>query len=260
MRQHPVEESAGWQEKVVLAYIDEPPFGMPGPNGQARGCDVDLAMTVLRGIGVRSIEMRLATFAELVPGVCAGRWTINAPLFVTPQRAAAVAFSRPVWALDDGFIVRARNRAQIDGYRSIAAQGLRLGVVTAQVQRDSALAAGVSIDRIIEFATQHAAIAALLAGQVDAYASTALGNRHFVRELGNAELTAVDAAVAPSSRRVSPPIGAYSFAHRSAELRERFDQYLATHLGSAAHRERMASFGLCAREIDPIDPQVSTQR
>ena len=85
MRQHLVDDGTAWRERVVLAYIDEPPFGMPGPDGQARGCDVDLAMTVLHGIGVRHIEMRLTTFAELLPGVCAGRWTINTPLFVTPR-------------------------------------------------------------------------------------------------------------------------------------------------------------------------------
>jgi Bacterial extracellular solute-binding proteins, family 3 len=109
-----------WRDKVVFAYIDEPPFARPRSNGEAVGCDVDLAMTVLRAIGVRTVETKVTTFAELLPGIAAGRWTMNVPLFVTPQRAALVAFSRPVWALHDGLIVPAGNPKRLDGYRAIA--------------------------------------------------------------------------------------------------------------------------------------------
>jgi len=67
-----------------------------------RLADVELAEAVLREIGVTRIKHRLTTFSELLPGVEAGRWDMNVPLFVTPERAARVAFSVPVWAIGDG--------------------------------------------------------------------------------------------------------------------------------------------------------------
>jgi polar amino acid transport system substrate-binding protein len=88
--------------KVTIAYIEEPPFGWTEQGGTATGADVELAEAVLREIGVTRIKHRLTTFSELLPGVEAGRWDMNVPLFVTPERAARVAFSVPVWAIGDG--------------------------------------------------------------------------------------------------------------------------------------------------------------
>lgn len=87
--------------KVTIAYIDEPPFGWTKTDGLATGADIDLADEVLRAIGVTRIEHRLTTFSELLPGVEAGRWDMNVPLFVTPERSQMVAFSMPVWAIGD---------------------------------------------------------------------------------------------------------------------------------------------------------------
>ena len=63
--------------------------------------DFGLAAGRNRAIGIKEVVTHLTTFAELLPGVAAGRWTLNVPLFVTPQRAALVSVSRPVWALQD---------------------------------------------------------------------------------------------------------------------------------------------------------------
>ena len=244
-----------WRDCVVLAYIDEPPFAKPDAEAGAAGCDVDLAITVLKTIGVKRVETCLTTFAELIPGVAAHRWDINVPLFVTAERSKVVAFSRPVWALHDGFIVMAGNPGGLKSYRAVAsALGARLGVITGQVQHLAALDAGVLPDQIHQFETQHVAVDALRMGQIDAYVSTALGNRTFVRELGDRRLQAVALENdAPAIKR-PPPVGAFSFALGNTELRERFDTCLEQYLGSPAHRERMAVYGLAETEIDPILP------
>jgi hypothetical protein len=79
--------------KVTIAYIEEPPFGWQEPDRTITGADIELADRVLRAIGVSRIEHHLTTFSELLPGVEAGRWEMNVPLFVTPERASKVAFS-----------------------------------------------------------------------------------------------------------------------------------------------------------------------
>lgn len=239
-----------WREHTIFAFIDEPPFARPLRDGGAEGCDVELACTVLSMLGVRRIELRLTTFAELLPGVAAGRWHVNTPLFVTAERARQVAFSRPVWALDDGFIVRAGNPMGLDSYRAIARCGARLGVVKGQVQHGSALAAGVAPQRIHTYATQHEVVQAMLAGEIDAYASTAVGNRMFAAALGDARIT----AVGPQSPSRAAPVGAFSFALEARELRASFDDVLTRHLGSSAHRAAAAHWGLGSAEIDPVAP------
>lgn len=59
-------------------------------------------------------------------------------LFVTPERQRVAIFSRPIWSLSDGLLVRRGNPARITGYRSLAAQGLRLGAIGADPARDGA--------------------------------------------------------------------------------------------------------------------------
>ena len=238
--------------KVTIAYLDEPPFGWTAPDGTATGADIDLAGEILRAIGVTRIEHHLTTFNELLPGVAAGRWDMNVPLFVTPERAAMVAFSAPVWGIADGFLVRAGNPMQLVSYASLAAHpDARLGVITGQVQHDSAKAAGVREHQITLFDRQADAIEAVIAGTVDAYASTALGNRIVANRIDGASLEAVaHEAVADGIPR-RPPLGAFSFNRQNNALLDAVNRQLRVYLGSAAHRARMAEFGLSSAEIDP---------
>jgi len=241
-----------WREKVVLAYIDEPPFGMSNQSGSASGSDIELAEEILRSIGVRSVECRLTTFSELLPGVAAGRWDISVPLFVTAERAELVVFGVPVWALYDGFLVRAGNPKHLTSYEGLARAGdALLGVITGQVQHDAARRAGVPESRIKQYLHQQEAIDALLEGRIDAYASTALGNRTLVRHIGNAALSAISHDLTAATP-YAPPKGAFSFAKVNVALRNEFDIQLRKYLGSLDHRSKMGRYGLTATEIDPV--------
>jgi polar amino acid transport system substrate-binding protein len=124
--------------------------------------------------------------------------------------------------------------------------------VSGQVQQHAALRAGVLPDRVRVFTTQAQTIDALLAGAIDAYASTAVGNRTLVRQLGHEGLRAVDDASPHTRSRGGAPLGAYCFHHANVRLREAFDAFLLQYLGSAAHRAQVASHGLSAAEIDPV--------
>jgi polar amino acid transport system substrate-binding protein len=236
--------------KVSIAYIEEPPFGWT-QEGVATGADLDLADVILRAAGVTEIEHRLTTFGELLPGVQRGRWDMNVPLFVTPQRMIDVDFSVPVWAIDDGLLVRAGNPRALDGYGSVArCADARLGVIVGQVQHQSAGSNGVREEQISLFATQSEAIDALLAGKIDAYASTLLGNRLLANRIGSSLVEAVsDNGVCAGGQR--PPAGAFSFRKGNRALLEAVNQQLRLYLGSADHRQRMARFGLTKTEIDP---------
>lgn len=238
--------------KVTIAYIDEPPFGWTEPGGTASGADIELADVVLRAIGVTRIEHRLTTFSELLPGVAAGRWDMNVPLFITPERARSVAFSVPVWGIGDGFLVRAGNPKGLNNYTSLAKRSdARLGIIAGQVQHDSAKRAGVSEGQITVFAQQADAIDAVLSGTVDAYASTALGNRIVVDRIGGSALEAVPHEPEANGTQRKPPFGAFSFNPQNSALLNAVNRQLRSYLGSPDHRARMAVFGLSYNEIDP---------
>jgi polar amino acid transport system substrate-binding protein len=232
--------------KITVAYIEEPPFGWTGEDQAAKGADVELAEVVLRAIGVSRIEYHLTSFSELLTGVREGRWDMNVPLFVTPERAEHVAFSLPVWAIGDGFLVQKGNPKVLTSYAAVARrEDARLGIIHGQVQFDSAKASGVSDAQIIRFKEQPDALAALRSGTIDAYASTAVGNRVLASGISNSGLEAV-----AHENNGSFPVGAFSFNKRNHRLVQLVNERLQVYLGSVEHRARMAKFGLTRIEID----------
>lgn len=236
---------------VTLAYIEEPPFGWTGERHAATGADIELAEAVLEAIGVTRIEYRLTTFGELLPGVREGRWDMNVPLFVTAERSKEVAFSVPVWGIGDGLLVRAGNPKALDGYATVAARDdARLGIIAGQVQHDSAKAAGVRDNQVLVFAQQQQALDALRSGTIDAYASTALGNRIVADRIGLGQFEAVACRPATGAAPFTP-LGAFSFSKSNRGLLDAVNKQLRVYLGSPDHLARMAKYGLGENEIEP---------
>lgn len=231
------------QEPIVFAYLDEPPFCWPGREGMAEGSDVELIAAALRVLGITAFEQRLTSFAELLPGLVAGRWTITTPLFISPERQQIVDFSRPVWALADGLLVRAADRERLTGYRAVARAGARLVAVAGQVQEKTASKAGIAPERLLCVATQDEAVEAVRAGLADAYASVAMAHRGYLARKPDPEL-----AVVAGEGGARPAAGAFAFGKRSSALRKRLDEALAGLIGSDWHRAMMARHGFVAGE------------
>jgi len=237
--------------KVVFAYIEEPPFAAT-IAGQPSGSDIDVAREILSRMGVREVEVLKVEFPDLLPGVAAGRWTMNTALFVTPERAKTVTFSNPIWALVDGMIVRAGNPKRITSYQSIAASDARLGVVKDTVQVAAAKAAGIPVDRIVGFDSQDVVVAAIKSGQVDAYANTALGQRGFLASMNDAALALAEPFEPPMEHgRARAGFGAFSFNKADVAFINRFNGELAKYLGTPEHRALLAKYGFSAEEITP---------
>ncbi|WP_348528988.1 transporter substrate-binding domain-containing protein [Mesorhizobium australicum] len=92
-----------------FAYLIEPPFNYRDADGTVTGCDVALARTVLGMVGLHDVEMVETEFAHLLPALSEGRWQMTTGLFATEERRWIAAFSRPIWALPDGLLVRKGN-------------------------------------------------------------------------------------------------------------------------------------------------------
>jgi polar amino acid transport system substrate-binding protein len=238
--------------RIRIAYIEEPPFYWTAEDGAATGADIELADAVLRAVGVTAIEHVPTAFDEFLPGVQQGRWDMNVPIFVTPERARHIAFSHPVWALGDGFLVQPGNPKNLTSYAALATRReARLGVIAGQVQVASAQAAGVGDGQLIVFRNRPEAIAALMDGRIDAFAATAIGSRAAAD--GNPTVQAVAHEARPDAK---PPVGAFSFAKENERLLNAVNLQLRRYLGSAEHRARMAKYGITRAEIDPVLPKA----
>jgi polar amino acid transport system substrate-binding protein len=221
------------------AWIEEPPFNSASGPG-ADGVDVAVLRALADRIG-EPLDFMRAEFADLLPGLSYGRWDVTAAMFLTPDREKKAFFTRPVWRLADGLLLRADLAVQVAGYGSIAEKGLRLGVLEGQVQHRTALACGVEPARIAVFADYASAAEAVVKGQLDAYASVLLAHRDTL-----ARHPALAAVPVPETERPSSP-GAFACA--TAKLRDRLDAELAGFLHTAEHLGIMRRFGLGASEL-----------
>ena len=174
-------------------------------------------------------------------------------MFITEERQRHVRFTRPIWAVPDGLIVRSVDADRFTSYSDLAADpAARLGVVVGQVQGDSARQAGMPDRRMVLFATQHEAVQAVRHGEVDAAASTAIGNRALLARRHDANLAAVDLRPQGNGANKSVPVGAFSLSHTQQTLANMIDIQLEAFLGSQQHHSIMTRHGFASGEIGAI--------
>lgn len=234
---------------MKFAYLIEPPFNYVNASGQVTGCDVELARHVFNELQILNFEPVETEFAELIPGLGDASWRMTTGLFATEERQESAEFSRPIWALPDGFLVRQGNPSRLSGYRSLATNArARLAVIRDQFQHRSAVAFGVSADRIAVFETYTDAAKAVRDGQVDAYASVGRAHSGFMEQNRDwpLELVSVPTAEKP------PAFGSFAFSLNDRKLRQDVDAVLASFLGTEAHRQMVAKFGFTDGEVDLI--------
>jgi polar amino acid transport system substrate-binding protein len=224
---------------IRFAFLSEAPFCFRTADGFVTGCDVEVARYVLATLDA-TMEPIETEFDQLLPGLSRGAWDMTTGLFVTAARKRVAQFSRPIWALPDGLLVRAADTAAIAGYGSLGAGSQRtLGVIRDQVQHQSAVNAGVPDGRIRIFGTYEEAARAVSSGLVDAYASVAMAHRGYLERTQRSDLAVVEV---PSHERQAEQ-GAFAFGLENSELRDRVDLALDGYLGSPAHTALMARFG-----------------
>ncbi|WP_299144929.1 transporter substrate-binding domain-containing protein [uncultured Tateyamaria sp.] len=232
-----------------VAYLIEPPFNYVDDAGAVTGCDVELARYVLGQLGFGDIEFVETEFAQLLPGLALGDWHMTTGLFSSPERQRVALFSRPIWALPDGLLVRAEDTQRLTGYRSLAASDdLKLAVIRDQVQHVTALDLGVAPGQIHLFETYTDAARAVFDGTVNAFASVARAHEGFLKSNDDARLAVVNVPL----REREPAFGCFAFALSASDLRNQVDQVLNTFIGGAEHRLLMTEFGFADADVDRI--------
>ncbi|WP_245451789.1 transporter substrate-binding domain-containing protein [Mesorhizobium waimense] len=232
-----------------FAFLQEPPFCFTDASGVLRGCDAMLAERVCQLLELETFSPVETEFAELLPGLASGRWEMTTGLFISDERQTLVDFTRPIWVLQDGLLVAKGNPRAFDGYRAVAKDHSALiGVISGQVQHQTALQNGVPPERISIFATQSEAADAVAAGVVHAYASVAMAHRGYLGRHPDAPLAVIDVPAAEKQ----PAAGAFALAKGNAALRQRIDSCLGDLLGNSWHREMMREYGFSDADIDRL--------
>jgi len=234
---------------MKFAYLIEPPFNHIDSEGRVTGCDVELARHVVKELGLGNFVPIETEFAALLPGLAAGRWRMTTGLFATGERRVHARFTRPIWALPDGLLVRRDAPEQIAGYRAIAADDRTvLAVVRDQFQHRSAKTFGIPDTRIRIFETYRDAAGAVRDGVADAYASVGRAHDGF---LGwHADWRLENRPIAAAEK--PPAFGSFALSLSDAALCDAVDAVLAGYLGSDAHRRMAARYGFSDAEIDLV--------
>jgi polar amino acid transport system substrate-binding protein len=234
---------------MKFAYLIEPPFNYVDTDGDVTGCDVELARHVFQELEISDFEPVETDFAELLPGLGNGRWRMTTGLFGTDERRQAAQFTRPIWALPDGLLVRDGNPMGLTGYRSLASSSdAQLAVIRDQFQHRSAVEFGVSDQQITVFETYTEAAKAVRDGAVDAYASVGRAHGGFIEQHSdwNLDMVLVSAAEKP------PAFGSFAVSLEDTGLLNDIDVVLSEFLGSDVHREMVAAFGFSQAEVDLV--------
>lgn len=234
---------------MKVAYLIEPPFNYVDEAGEVTGCDVELARYALDKLGMDDVEFVETEFAQLLPGLARNDWQMTTGLFASPERRHVALFSRPIWALPDGLLVRAADAERIAGYRSFATAGdLKLAVIQEQIQHVTALELGVTPGQFRVFETYTDAAQAVQDGTVNAFASVAQAHQGFLQRRAARGLAVVNVPL----RERAPAFGCFAFARAATDLRYRVDHVLNTFIGGTEHRILMKAFGFADTDVDRV--------
>jgi len=162
----------------VGIILDSPPYGLLDANQQPDGFDVEVAKLLGKYLGVE-VNIVSLVGANRIPFLLTNKIDlVIAGLGITPERAKQVAFSIPYSSIDN--VVYAPKDREINSAEDM--EGLRIAVVRGSAQ-DTIITRDLDgRAEIMRFDENPSVIQAMLTGQVDAAALTAiLGDPAFAR-------------------------------------------------------------------------------
>jgi polar amino acid transport system substrate-binding protein len=174
------------QGYLRMGFANETPFGYATPEGKLVGIDVEILNQILGKMGVKEIDGGLTTFGGLIPGLRAKRFDlVSSAIYIKPDRCKQVAFAEPLYILGDAIIVPKGNPKKIHSYKDVAGDSaLKIGYPTGGTGvSDNAKAMGVKDSQLIGFPDGPTGFAAIKAGRIDGYATTAMVGETQLREM-----------------------------------------------------------------------------
>lgn len=227
---------------IRIGYAVEAPYAMADAEGRVTGQLPEIARRVAEGLGVVRVEWGLTEFASLADELEAGRFdVVAAGLFVTTERAKHMSFSRPVFEVKPGLLVKAGNPLGLHSYADVTAQPeVRVAVLAGSVEADLLREVGMGQGRLVEVPDGPAGRALVAVGRVDGLALSRPTVRWMAEKLGGGALEEATPFAGPDAAggRV-----AFAFHPRDRALRAAWDRELGAFMEEPEYREIAERFG-----------------
>lgn len=242
-----------------IGISGERPYGYVGGAGEVTGAQPVVARAVLSRIGVGGLEAVQVRFADLIPGLRAGRFDmVAAGLTVTPQRCGEIAFSRPDFVAPPAFLVPDGNPRGIGTFQGVRRSGVRLAVLEGSSELTYARAAGIPDDRLLLSASQGSVFRDVVSGRAQAGALTAVSLADELRRNPGSGVEITDPVEPTVEGRTVVPAAAFAVRLGEAALLAAFDAALTDLQASGEWLELTEPFGLDARNLPA--PDLTTAR
>lgn len=228
-----------------IGFAVEPPYATVDAAGRVGGESPSVARVVAERLGLRP-EFVLMDFDDLIPALRAGRIDlIAAGMFVTPQRARQVRFTRPTLRVRPGWLaLSGRSGLPTALAEVVARDDLRVAVLQGSVELADLRGLGLPDARMVTVPDATSGRAAVLSGAADLLA------------LSWPSVAAMAAASggrlhALAARHPEAETSMVALALRSDDrgLGDAVDRVLAAHVGSPAHLADLAAVGLGADDL-----------
>ena len=168
-----------------IAIANEPPWTQVTSDGKVSGAGPDVALAVLKKLGVGDIVASISEYGAMIPGLQAQRFDmVAAGLFIKPERCEAVAFSQPDLCDAESFMVKEGNPMGLKSFADIASSGAKVGVVGGGTEEKLAIEAGVSRANVIVVPDPQSGSKMLQDGRIDVYALPVLSISDLLKKAG----------------------------------------------------------------------------
>lgn len=229
---------------IRVGFANEAPYGFANANGDLTGEAPTVAGTIMKKLGVKSLQGVLTEFGSLIPGLEANRFDmIAAGMFITPQRCQQILFSNPDYAGAEGLAVKKGNPKGLTDYQSIASDSsIRLGVESGAVEGSYAQDAGVKSSQIQQFPDGPTGMQALSTGRIDVFSLTAISLEYLLKTGSYPGFEVVSFFPTEKGKKIMTA-GGYGFRTSDQALVTKFNQQLAILQKSGELLKLAAPFG-----------------
>jgi polar amino acid transport system substrate-binding protein len=179
---------------------------------------------------------------------------VAAGMFVTPERAARVAFSQPTFHALQALLVRRGNPRGLHSYAdAAAAAGVTIAVVAGSVETHLLSDLGMAGERLLQVPDAVTGKSAVATGIADGLALSS----PTVRWMAAQDRSGAVEAATPFSQSGATAntrfgFGAFAFRPGDQALRDAWNAAMANVVGSAEHLQAVAPYGFTRDEIHDL--------
>jgi polar amino acid transport system substrate-binding protein len=234
------------------ASANEVPYSYMDENGTAKGIGPDVAVAVLKSMGVDEIDWTVTPFGSLIPGLKARRYDfVAAEMNILPDRCKQVAFTEPNSSYGEGLLVPKGNPKNLHSYEDIKKNPtLKVAIVTGADQIDFLHDLGVPDSQIVMIQANADALSTIQTGRADAYAATELTVSQLLKGAGGAVEQAEPFSDPIVKGKPARSYGGFDFRPEDKELYSAFNAALVAFKKTEDYKKILTSYGLSPESVE----------